>query len=94
MNLIWTTPALDSLDQIQDYIAEDSPLAAFKLTGQILDLANRLLPLNPLIGRTRCVAGTRELIVPNQPYILVYRVTDQIEILDVFHAARNWPETF
>lgn len=94
MKLIWTIPALNDLDQIQDFIAQDSPLAAFTLTGDVLELADKLLPANPMIGRQGRVAGTRELIVPKAPYIVVYRVTDRIEVLAVVHTARDWPEAF
>jgi toxin ParE1/3/4 len=38
------------------------------------------------------VPDTRELIIPETPYIIPYRIHDgQIEILRVFHTARKWP---
>ena len=38
--------------------------------------------------------GTRELIFANIPYIVVYRVGAQVEILSVIHSARDWPAEF
>ena len=39
------------------------------------------------------IAGTRELVIPGLPYLVIYRVhADQVEILRVFHTARDWPE--
>lgn len=39
------------------------------------------------------VDGTRELVIPGTQYILPYRVKqNQIQILAVFHGARQWPE--
>lgn len=44
------------------------------------------------MGRAGRVAGTRELVVADTPYIIPYRVRgDAVEILRVFHAARKWP---
>jgi len=49
----------------------------------------------PAMGRAGRVAGTRELVVAETPYIIPYRVRgDAVEILRVFHAAREWPEKF
>jgi len=45
---------------------------------------------NPYLYRSGRVAGTREAVVhPN--YILVYRVTETIEILAVLHARQRYP---
>jgi toxin ParE1/3/4 len=47
-----------------------------------------------MIGRQGRVGGTRELVVQGTPYIVVYRVHDDVEILAVVHGARKWPESF
>jgi len=47
------------------------------------------------MGRPGRVPGTRELVLPNFPYIIPYRVREQrVEILRVFHTARKWPQGF
>jgi toxin ParE1/3/4 len=47
----------------------------------------------PYLGRSGRIPGTRELVVAGSPFIVPYRVReDVIEILTVFHAARRWPE--
>lgn len=94
MQVVWTTNALNHLGEIQDYIAQDSPVAAYKLALDLTDRANRLLSQNPMMGRTGRAKGTREFVVSGTAYIVVYRVTDQVEILAVVHAAREWPERF
>ncbi|MGO9598023.1 MAG: type II toxin-antitoxin system RelE/ParE family toxin [Isosphaeraceae bacterium] len=54
-----------------------------------------LLKRNPALGRPGRVTGTREIMVPDTPYILPYRVRgDAVEILRFFHAARRWPAKF
>jgi len=53
------------------------------------------LSLYPFLGRSGRVAGTRELIVAGTPFIVPYRIRDDVvEILSVLHAARRWPERF
>ena len=93
MKIIWAQPArLDLLD-IFDYIASASPKSAKTL---LIEIKNRtaLLIDNPH-GAYRWVYGTRELVVTGTPFILPYRISGQhIQILAVFHGARQWPENF
>jgi addiction module RelE/StbE family toxin len=59
---------------------------------RIEQLVKRLATF-PESGRVGHIPGTRELVVPGLPYLVVYRVTpDAVEILRVFHTSRNWPE--
>ena len=94
MDVVWTTPALSDLDQIQDFIGRDSPAAAYRVTSSIIGKAARLLADNPMIGRRGRVNGTRELVIAGTAYIVVYRVKQDVEILAVVHGAREWPEGF
>lgn len=86
----WNAKALDELDAIAGYIAQFNLIAAEGLQDLI---ETSVLPLSehPYLYRLGRVAGTRELVVhPN--YIVVYRVlTDQVEIVGVLHAAREYP---
>jgi toxin ParE1/3/4 len=94
MLVIWTLPALNYLDDIQDHIAKESPKAAHRFVNSLIDRTEQMLSTNPKIGRTGRVAGTRELVVARTSYIVVYRILDHVEILAVVHAAREWPEKF
>jgi toxin ParE1/3/4 len=92
MNLIWTKRAIDDLIAIADTINAINPRAAIGVRNKIRQSAERL-PEFPLSGRAGRVAGTRELVVSGLPYIIPYRVRDgRIEILAIFHAARQWPD--
>jgi toxin ParE1/3/4 len=47
------------------------------------------------MGRPGRVVGTRELVVHDTPYVIPYRVRDNIvEVIRAFHAARRWPKKF
>jgi toxin ParE1/3/4 len=94
MRVSWTVPALRDLDQIQDFIALDSPAAAYKLATELIGRTDKLLTANPKAGRTGRAQGTRELVMPGTPYIVVYRVRDVVEIVAVVHGAREWPDNF
>jgi toxin ParE1/3/4 len=90
----WLRTALANLDAEAEYIAEDNPAAAGRVVQKIFRAVD-LLKQNPAIGRVGRVAGTRELVIAETPYILPYRVRgDAVEILRVFHAARKWPAKF
>jgi len=90
----WLKVALANLDAEAEYIAEENPAAAGRAVQKILRAVD-LLKKNPAMGRAGRVAGTRELVVAETPYIIPYRVRgDAVEILRVFHAARKWPERF
>lgn len=94
MKVRWTAPALRDLEAIGDYVAQDKPAAAARLVGRIVDRVD-LLAAHPHIGRTGRVAGTRELIIPNTPFVVPYRARgDEIHVLAVFHGARRWPDGF
>jgi toxin ParE1/3/4 len=57
-----------------------------------LQQATERLALYPDRGRPGRVAGTRELIVAELPFILAYRVRRRrVEILRVLHTSRRWP---
>ncbi len=49
----------------------------------------------PFSGRIGRIDGAREAVVPRSPYIVVYEISEQtVYILGIWHAARQWPESF
>lgn len=78
--VLWTSPALASLEGIQDYLAERNPAAASRLVNDILDRTDNLLSANPELGRTGRISGTRELVLSDTSYIVAYRVKKAVEI--------------
>jgi addiction module RelE/StbE family toxin len=86
----WTSPAAEDLRQIARFIRRDGPTAARHVAKTLFDAANGL-DLFPNRGRAGRIAGTRELVFPGWPYILVYEVREQaIEVLHIYHGAQNW----
>jgi toxin ParE1/3/4 len=88
--VVWTLRARDRLTQIVKYIAERNPTAARSLKAAI-ESAPQAAADAPFLFRKGRVPGTREIVVhPN--YLVVYRVTDRIVVLNVLHARRRYPE--
>lgn len=91
MRLVITAPAEQDLNGIIDYIAADNPDAAANVYKNIVVAAHRLIDF-PALGRSGWLPGTRELVVPGLPYIVVYQVDavhDAVILLAVFHSARD-----
>ncbi len=90
VRLVWTRPASIDRKDIREYIAADNPTAALALDELISEKAARLAD-DPGLGRIGRIPGTRELVA-HRNYVLVYDMADdQIRILRVLHAARQWP---
>jgi addiction module RelE/StbE family toxin len=90
LKLVWTRPALSQLSDAREYIEVDNPRAASRVIHQIELSVNRLRAF-PLLGRPGFRANTRELVVTNTPYVVVYRVdNDAVYILAVCHGATDW----
>jgi len=92
--LKWTKRALQQLIQAQDYIALDNPAAAQTIAQRIAN-ASQLLPTQPWIGRPGRIDGTREWVVKQTPYLLVYAIDDnELQIVGVIHSKQRWPDGF
>jgi len=86
--------AVENLIEEADYIARDDPEIAAAMLEKITEAVKRV-GTYPQSGRPGRVAGTREVVVPDTPYILPYRIRKNVvEVLRVFHAARKWPSQF
>ena len=85
----WRESALEDLATIAAFIAERNEPAALSLADQI-EMAVTAAAANPYLYRAGRIPGTRELVAhPN--YIVVYQVTERLEVLNVLHARQNYP---
>jgi toxin ParE1/3/4 len=92
LQLRWTRLAERDLDDIAQYIGQDSPAAAARVVLELIDQVDTSLSRHTGLGRPGRVIGTREFVIRDLPYIIPYRVRDNtIEILRVLHTARRWP---
>jgi toxin ParE1/3/4 len=83
--------ALRNLEQVHAYIAKDDPEAAIRTVLKI-QVAVKQLAQFPLMGRVVRVEGTRELVIINTPYFVVYGLKENtVEILRVLHTSKRYP---
>lgn len=95
MIIVWSPQAIADLASPRGYIAEDNKAAAQRVALHVIRNIEQLLSEHPDMGRAGRVPGTRELVIPQTPYIVPYRVRDnRIQVLRVYHGARKWPERF
>ncbi len=91
--VVWLKAALDDLDAIAEYIAEDSPSFASAVVQKALT-ASRNLSRFPTFGSQVAEWGDenlRQLLVYS--YRIIYRIElDKVVILAVIHGARLLPD--
>lgn len=85
----WTDEAIDDLAQIIAYL-EDRNLQAAQRIGRCIHQAIDRLSVWPMMCREGREPGTREYYV-DASYLLVYRVSEQVEIIRVLHTSRQYP---
>ncbi len=94
MRLRFTPRARRHLDAISEYITERNPDAARRVGARIRETIG-LLAAFPDMGHEGVLSGTREMVVPGLPYIIVYRIEfddeDMLVILGVYHGAQLRP---
>jgi toxin ParE1/3/4 len=89
MKLRYKKRALADIEVIHRYIGTYDERAAKGVVHRIERSIGRLLIL-PMSGRPGSVPGTRLLVVPGLPYIVVHRVSaETIDIIAVLHTARR-----
>ncbi len=91
MKVVVREAAARDLDDIFDWIFQDSPKAAVEIVRRIRARIERLaIPGLSHIGRPGLIVGTRELV--EGPYIVVYEVeelADELTVLAIVHGARD-----
>lgn len=91
MRLEWTPEAAGDVQHIRTYIEARNPNAAREVVLQIFQYTETLLQF-PSKGRVGRIYNTREMILPDVPYIVVYRAKREVvEVLRVIHTSRKWP---
>ena len=91
MKAIIRESAFGDLERISAWISHDSPAAATRVIGLILENIERLARF-PLMGHAGRVEGTLEWVVPSLPYIVVYTADEQqgeLVVIGVFHGAQD-----
>lgn len=93
MEIRWAKEAVSDLDNIQKYIADDDANIAVEIIFYILDKIEFWLPKYKHLGHAGRVLGTRELILSQYPYIIVYTVKNNcLYVVRILHSLMKYPE--
>jgi len=92
MVIRWTEPAVADITNLCNYTRDHFGTAQARRTAlTILDAVESLKPF-PNRGRVGRKSGTREMVIPNFPFLVIYSVREEgIEIARILHGAQKWP---
>lgn len=92
MKVRWTRPAVSDLTRICDYTQEHFGAVKARNTAIAIYESAASLKMFPCLGRPGRKSGTREVVIPNLPFLIIYRVhAAHVEVVRVLHGARKWP---
>jgi len=87
----WSQSALDDLDNIKKYIAEENPHEAIHVLDEI-ESASSVLGAFPFSGKTGRVKGTRELVTKKVHYTIIYETSGHnAMVLRIVRQSQQWP---
>ena len=92
MKPIIRAAAHGDIERIYEWITQDSPRNAQSVIERIYDTIENNLALSPYIGHRGRVPGTYEWVVRGLPYVIIYRVDedlDELTVIAVVHGARK-----
>lgn len=91
MNLVFSPLAIAHLDDIADYIAEDSPARALDFASELRQACQAIAEMPegfPVVSHRR---GENLRRRAHRGYLIFYQVTGEaVVILRVLHGARDW----
>ncbi|MDR2574378.1 MAG: type II toxin-antitoxin system RelE/ParE family toxin [Desulfovibrio sp.] len=92
--IAWSESARDDLGKVEARLSQQGKTGLGKEIVSRINLAAERLKHFPLAGRKGRIAGTRELMMPQNPYLVVYIVEKpkHIGIVRVLPVERLWPE--
>lgn len=92
MNVRWTETAVDHLQAIHDYFAQNSPTYARRIVDRLTRRSAQIAAL-PRSGQLVPEYGDDAIReVYERPFRIIYRVLpDQIDILAVIHGTKQLP---
>jgi toxin ParE1/3/4 len=91
MKIRWSPEAAADFAGIIEYIRTQNPSAAERVAQTVYDSINSLESF-PKRGRPGRVEHTRELVLAPLPFIVVYRVEQNIvEVARLLHGSQRWP---
>jgi toxin ParE1/3/4 len=92
VKVIWTKKSLDAMDAIYEYVSNDNQILAKKIIARIFATVEITINNFPHIGRTGSNFRTREYVMSEYPYVIIYSVKNScLHILKIIHTSMKYP---
>ena len=91
MKLVFDEHAIADLENIYNWIAQDSPATAKTVVDRLFSSTELLISF-PFMGHAGHDPDTLEWVVPRLPYVVAYevdRVRERVVVTAVFHGAQD-----
>src|SRR6266566_9720900 len=91
MKLVFDEHAIADLENIYNWIAQNSPTTAKTVVDRLFSSTELLISF-PFMGHVGHDPDTFEWVVPRLPYVVVYevdRVRERVVVTAVFHGAQD-----
>jgi toxin ParE1/3/4 len=80
------------MDAIYEYISDDNEILAKKIIDRIFTTVETTINNFPHIGRTGSNFRTREYVMSEYPYVIIYSVKNNcLNILKIIHTSMKYP---
>lgn len=91
LSVLETIRALQTLSEVLRYYEDQQNGLGARFLRSYDEQIERLRDM-PKIGRIGRVFGTRELVMQNFPFLVVYRIRKEyLEIINLIHQSKNYP---
>lgn len=91
LSALETIRALQTLSEVLRYYEDQQNGLGARFLRSYDEQIERLKDM-PKIGRIGRVFGTRELVMQNFPFLVVYRIRKEyLEIINLIHQSKNYP---
>jgi toxin ParE1/3/4 len=91
LSVLETIRALQTLSEVLRYYEDQQNGLGTRFLRSYDEQIERLRDM-PKIGRIGRVFGTRELVMQNFPFLVVYRIRKEyLEIINLIHQSKNYP---
>lgn len=87
MRLRYTKRALGDLAGIEAYLRQHSPRGAARIGARVRKRIDDLIQFPQQSAQSD--SDARMLVVTRTPYIVIYRITREVEILAIIHSAQH-----
>jgi toxin ParE1/3/4 len=91
MKIILSPTAHRDIKSVYDYIVkQNTKPVAKKVLASVENMIDHLAEYSQL-GKVGRIKNTRELTVPQLPFIIIYQIhADYIAIISIIHTSRKW----